>query len=135
MRWRRFRPVKQRVLLLFGERDQFILETRDDDTATVSSLMESLPLESTVNRWGQEIYFDAPFSSGLEGDARADMEVGEVAFWPTGSALAIFFGPTPVSTDGRPRAYSECNIVGKMIGDVSRLDRIPQGTRVRMERL
>jgi hypothetical protein len=127
--------VKHRVLLLFGERDQFVIETRDDETDTVTQLLGALPLETVVNRWGEEIYFDVPISSDLEKDARAEMDIGEVAFWPTGSALAVFFGPTPASTNGRPRAYSDCNIVGRILEEPARLTKIAPGTRVRIERL
>lgn len=122
-------------MLLFGERDQFVIETRDDETDTVTQLLGALPLETVVNRWGEEIYFDVPISSDLEKDARAEMDIGEVAFWPTGSALAVFFGPTPASTNGRPRAYSDCNIVGRILEEPARLTKIAPGTRVRIERL
>ncbi|MCJ7607901.1 MAG: cyclophilin-like fold protein [Thermoplasmata archaeon] len=126
--------MKHRMLLRFAERTQFMIETRDDETDTVTGLLESLPFESAVNRWGEEIYFDAPFSSPLEADARAEMDVGEVAFWPTGNALAIFFGPTPASTGPRPRAYSECNLVGRVLENASELTGIAPGTSVRIER-
>jgi hypothetical protein len=126
--------VKHRVVLQFAERAQFIMETRDDGTPTVKGLLESLPFESVVNRWGEEIYFDVPFSAPLETDARAEMDVGEVAFWPTGNALAIFFGPTPASTGPRPRAYSECNTVGRVLENASEMTRIAPGASVRIER-
>jgi len=73
-----------------------------------------------------------PFHAEIEPDARQDMEVGEVAFWPDGDALAIFFGPTPVSVGKKPRAYSPCNLIGRIDGDVSSLRNITEGTKIRV---
>lgn len=126
--------MRHRIVLRFSDRTQFMMETREEETPTVLSFLGSLPFESTVNRWGDEIYFDAPFSAPLETDARAEMDVGEVAFWPTGNAIAIFFGPTPASTGPRPRAYSECNIVGRVLEKTAELTHIDPGSPVRIER-
>jgi uncharacterized protein len=43
--------------------------------------------------------------------------------WPEGRALCLFYGPTPISEDGRILAYSPVNIVGKII-DSSNKDHI-----------
>jgi len=99
-------------------------------TETVRKLEGVLPFTSTVHRWGDEIYFEAPFHAGLESNARADMDVGDVAFWPDGDAIAVFFGRTPASADERPRAYSPCNIVGRVLEDVAVLRRIKEGAKV-----
>ena len=93
------------IAMRFGNELE-VRATLRDGTPSVASLLSALPFRSIVHRWGDEVYFNAPFHSEKEEDARADMEVGEVAFWPDGDAIAVFFGPTPVSTDGRPRAYS-----------------------------
>ena len=67
-------------------------------------------------------------------DARAEVEVGELGYWPVGHAFCIFFGPTPVSTGIQPRAYSPVNILGRMLGDATRLRAVRAGTRVRITR-
>ncbi|MCJ2532703.1 MAG: hypothetical protein LN411_02125 [Candidatus Thermoplasmatota archaeon] len=107
---------------------------REDGTSTVEKLLSSVPFRAKVNRWGDEVYFDAPVSAELEEDARAVMEVGEVAFWPDGSAMAIFFGPTPVSTDGQPRAYSPCNMLGRVSGDATLLRSVVSGSSVEVSK-
>ena len=112
----------------FDSGEEIVIGLRDDATPTVAKLKDSVPFSASVNRWGDEVYFDTPVSAPLEDDARALMDVGEVAYWPDGSALAIFFGRTPVSTDDRPRAYSPCNIVGKIRGDPTLLKAVQTGT-------
>lgn len=112
----------------------FALRLREDRTATLDRLLQSVPFDAVCERWGDEVYFSVPFHSELEREARAEMEVGEVAFWPDGDALAMFFGKTPSSTGEKPRAYSPCNIVGAIEGDVSGLRTVRSGTRVRVLR-
>ena len=65
-----------------------------------------------------------------EPDARADVRVGELAYWPVGSAFCIFFGPTPVSTGPQPRAYSPVNVVGRVLGDATEFKQVSSGETV-----
>jgi hypothetical protein len=101
--------VDVRILVEDGE-----LLARLDDSATAAAITEALPLEGTVNRWGEEIYFAIPVHVGEALDARQDMAVGELGYWPMGTAFCIFFGPTPVSTGSAPRAYSNVNPFGRL---------------------
>ena len=111
----------------FDSGPEIAVELREDETPTVERLRGAVPFRAEVNRWGDEVYFETPVSAQLESDSRAEMDVGDVAFWPDGNALAIFFGRTPVSKDDKPRAYSPCNIVGSVRGDVSSLKLIQTG--------
>ena len=104
------------------------------DTPTASKILEALPLKSSANVWGDEIYFDIPLSLEQEPDARADVEVGDLAYWPAGPAFCIFFGPTPVSTGDQPRAYSPVNVFGRVLGDVKQLKRVSNGAKIRINR-
>lgn len=106
---------------------EVLVALREDGTDTVERLASAVPFKAKANRWGDEVYFDTPVAAGLERDARAEMAVGDVAYWPDGHALALFFGPTPVSTDGKPRAYSPCNIVGRIVGDATVLRSVSSG--------
>ena len=102
------------------------------DTPTASKILEALPLESSANVWGDEIYFDIPLSLAQEPDARAEVEVGDLAYWPAGPAFCIFFGPTPVSTGGQPRAYSPVNVFGRVLGDAKQFKGVPSGAAVKV---
>lgn len=120
----------RRLKAVFGAGLETIVMLRPDVTPTVRKLTAAVPFKSEANRWGDEVYFSAPFHSELERDARAQMQVGEVAYWPSGDAMAMFFGQTPASTDGRPMAYSPCNIIGAVEGDPVQLNRVASGCAV-----
>jgi hypothetical protein len=104
------------------------------ETPTAVKIWEALPIEGNAKRWGDEIYFEIPVRAEQEDDARAEVEAGELGYWPMGGAFCIFFGPTPVSTDQRPRAYSPVNILGKVFGDAILFRSVKSGDAVRIER-
>lgn len=112
-----------------------VLEAELLDTPTASRILDALPIEGSANVWGDEIYFDIPLSLAPEADARAEVEVGDLAYWPAGPAFCIFFGPTPVSTDERPRAFSPVNIFGRVLGDAGRLKGTPNGAAVKVAKV
>jgi hypothetical protein len=105
------------------------------DTPTAQKIIEALPLESAVNVWGDEIYFDIPLNLEQEPDARADVEVGDLGYWPAGPAFCVFFGPTPVSTGDQPRAYSPVNVFGRVLGDVKQLKTVSGGATIKVTRV
>ncbi|MEJ2166883.1 MAG: cyclophilin-like fold protein [Desulfobacterales bacterium] len=111
------------------------LEAEMFDTPTAARIFESLPIEGAANVWGDEIYFDIPVDLEQEPDARADVEVGDLAYWPAGSAFCIFFGPTPVSTGDQPRAYSPVNIFGRVLGDAGKFRGIASGAPVKVTQI
>jgi len=99
-------------------------------TATAEAISKVLPIEGEVLRWGDEVYFDISVVAAREPVARAVVEPGEIAYWPEGPAIAIGFGPTPISAPGEIRLASPCNIWAKAAGDVRCLSAIAAGTRV-----
>ncbi len=101
---------------------------------TATQIWEALPIEGRGNTWGDEIYFSIPVEAKQEKDAREIVAVGELGYWPPGSAFCIFFGRTPASTDDRPRAASAVNILGRIQGDTTIFKAVSSGTRVRLER-
>jgi len=105
------------------------------NTPTGRAIYEALPLQDNVNRWGEEIYFGIPVYSDLEENAKAEVKVGELAYWPNMPAFCIFFGPTPVSTGKAPRAASPVNVFGKLSSlDPEELRKITDGENVSLER-
>ena len=104
----------------------------DDSPETRRALEDALPLAGEAARWGDELYFQVPVDVPAE-DARAEVPVGAVAYWPQGDALCLFWGPTPASRGEEPRAASPVNVVAQ-IEDVSGLSTIDGGAGVRIER-
>ncbi len=101
---------------------------------TSDAIWDALPIENTVNTWGEEIYFDIPVKSALDETAKEVVEKGELGYWPTGNAFCIFFGPTPASQGDEIRPASAVNIVGKVEGDVDIFKSIRDGTVIKLER-
>lgn len=102
------------------------------DTPTANRILEALPIKSSANVWGDEIYFDIPLCLEPEPDARADVAVGDLAYWPAGPAFCIFFGPTPVSSGDQPRAYSPVNVFGRVLGDARQLKGVSSGAAIQV---
>ena len=101
---------------------------------TVGEILKALPIESEANRWGDEIYFEIPVSLGEE-NSQEVVEKGEVAYWPPGRSLCIFFGKTPASRENEIRAASPVNVVGKVEGDVDILKGVKDGEKIRMRKI
>jgi len=115
--------------------DRLQFEVALDDTPTAQALLEALPFESVAQTWGEEVYFEAPVNANLEPEARQTVEPGTVCFWVEGSALALPWGRTPISTDARPKLVSPCNVLGRILGDAQRLAQVKPGDRVSVEPL
>ena len=103
-------------------------------TTTAVKVLEAMPFESTANVWGDEIYFTIPVILEQAPDARAEVEIGDLAYWPMGAAFCIFFGPTPISKDDKPRAYSPVNVFGRIRGDARVFKGTTPGATVRVDR-
>ncbi len=100
-----------------------------NDSETAQKIWEALPIEGSVNIWGDEIYFSIPVNVGLE-NAKAVVSVGDLGYWPPGSAFCIFFGLTPASQGDEIRPASPVNIFGKIIGDPKAFKKVRSGVKI-----
>jgi len=105
------------------------------DTATAGAFWEALPLVGKARLYGQAILVDVPLGVALEPIARAQVKAGDLAFWPDGPAVGLFFGRTPASTGDDPIAASPVNVFGRITGDAGRLGRVTDGAKVKITAL
>lgn len=105
-----------------------------NDSPTAQALLTHLPLSVAANVWGDEIYFATPVLMPVAADARTEVAVGTLAYWPPGQAFCIFYGPTPVSRGSEPRAYSPVNVVGQVLDDATQLRPVRTGAPVQVTR-
>ena len=98
---------------------------------TVKSFLQSLPFTVGINLWGEEIYSDQSPINVKEENAKSLVELFDVAFWPTGKAICLFYGPTPIGKKNEIKPYSPVNIVGKILNpDKQILIELKDGTNV-----
>ena len=98
------------------------------DSPCAQAVFSSLPIETRPNTWGDEFYFEIPVKMPLDQSATKKVKAGDIGYWPPGQALAIFFGPTPMSTGSDPVPASEVNLLGRILDDPVLLKK-EKGTR------
>ena len=91
----------------------FAAELNDSESA--AAFAKVLPTTIRMSRWGDEYYGSCGINVSQSADAREETKVGELALWPPGNALCIFFGPTPASRGSEPRAASPVNPIGRIL--------------------
>ncbi|MBI3030477.1 MAG: hypothetical protein HYY64_13275 [Candidatus Rokubacteria bacterium] len=107
-------------------------EARLDGSKTAQAIWDVLPFTAEADTWGDEIYFSIPVH--LEEEVPKDVvAMGDLGYWPPGSAFCIFFGPTPASRGDEIRPASPVNVFGRLLGDPKPFKKIRSGTAVRVE--
>ena len=122
-----------RKVILKCKETKLVLDLRE--TLTADIIYNSLPLKSKVQKWGDEIYFETELSIELETDAKSIVNIGEIAFWNGGSAIAIGYGKTPISKGNEIRLISPCNIWADCKFDKSCIENIKENEIVILEKV
>jgi uncharacterized protein len=104
------------------------------DTPCARAVAGVLPLAARPNTWGDEFYFEIPLAFASDATATVSVRIGDIGYWPPGKALAIFFGPTPMSTGPVPVPASKVNLVGRISGDASLLRRVKDSREIRIDK-
>jgi len=110
---------------------QLSIQARLNQSPTAEAIIAALPLTGQASTWGEEIYFEIPVDMPQEPDAQTEVEGGDLGYWPAGNALCIFFGPTPVSSGEKPKAYSPVNLIGSVSGDARLFRAVREGDELR----
>jgi len=108
-------------------------EFTDENPKTAQAIWDALPLEARANTWGDEIYFSIPVEAEAE-NPKEVVGMGDLGYWPPGSAFCIFFGPTPMSRGEEIRPASPVNVFGRVEGDPKVFKSVASGDLVRIER-
>jgi hypothetical protein len=111
--------MKKLIKAVFSELNESVSVELDDSRSpkTVKAILENLPIEVNINKWGQELYTDRTPIVAQEENAKSEVGLLDVAFWPEGNALCLFYGPTPISKVGKIVPASPVNIVGRIVSD------------------
>lgn len=107
----------EKIKIIFPEfKETVSVELSDSQSPnTVKAILENLPIEVNINKWGEELYTDKTSIVAQEENAKSEVNLFDVAFWPEGNAICLFYGPTPISKGGKILPYSPVNIVGRII--------------------
>jgi hypothetical protein len=110
-----------------------IVKATLNDSQTAEAIWQALPLRGLANLWGEEIYFSVPVHIGLE-NPQETVSRGDLAYWPDGPAICLFFGPTPLSLGDEIRPASPVNVFGRIECDVAILKKVPHLTPLFLSR-
>ena len=113
--------MEKHIQLFFPGINETVLIKLDDSLSpnTVKAILENLPIEVNINKWGKELYTDKTSITAHEENAKSEVNLLDVAYWPEGNALCLFYGPTPISKSDKIEPYSPVNIVGHIVSDQS----------------
>lgn len=92
------------------------LEGELNDTDCARAIRKGLPLRGEFTVWGDQLALEIPVEHEGERHPTTRVEVGDLAYWPQGRALLLFFGPTPGSPAEQPVAPRPVSLVGTVRG-------------------
>lgn len=108
--------MKHSVIIEIPHSSSILLELDDTNSPnTVNDFIEKLPFTVDLNVWGDEIYTSKSPISQPEENAKSPVQLNDVAYWPTGKAICLFYGPTPIGNPGEITPASPVNVIGKII--------------------
>ena len=128
--------MKKKILVSIPELENITIELNDTNSPkTCKSILDSLPFSVNAHVWGEEIYTDESPISQSEENAKSLVDLNDVAYWPSGKAICLFFGPTPIGKKGEIKPYSPVNIIGKIINaDKSVIKNFKEGTKITFQK-
>lgn len=108
--------MTHKIEIVIPEDENIEIELDDSNSPkTVKKFVASLPFTVGLNLWGEEIYTDESPINEHEENAKALVELNDVAYWPSGKAICLFYGKTPIGKNDEIKPYSPVNVIGKII--------------------
>ncbi len=84
-----------------------------NNSLTAQEIIRHLPLNAEIKVWGEEFYFETGIVAS-DFNATLEVNVGDVAYWPHGKCLCVFYGKTPQSRDDKPVPASPVVVIGRL---------------------
>mgnify|MGYP003342874354 CR=1 FL=1 len=107
--------MTHKIEIVIPEDENIEIELDDSNSPkTVKKFVASLPFTVGLNLWGEEIYTDESPINEHEENAKALVELNDVAYWPSGKAICLFYGKTPIGKNDEIKPYSPVNVIGKI---------------------
>lgn len=108
--------MKYPVAIEISNSSNIFLELDDAHSPkTVYDFLSKLPFTVDLGVWGDEIYTSKSPVSQSEENAKSPVDLNDVAYWPTGKAICLFYGPTPIGDPEEITPASPVNVIGKII--------------------
>ena len=108
--------MKYVIQVEISNSSEILLELNDENSPiTVESFLDKLPFTLELNVWGDEIYTSSSPITVPEENSKSPVSLNDVAYWPTGKAICLFYGPTPIGKNGEITPASPVNIIGKIM--------------------
>ena len=128
--------MKYSIEVIIPQTENIELELDDSNSPnTVKSFLDNLPFSVGINLWGEEIYTDESPIDSSEENAKTPVDLFDVAYWPTGKAICLFYGPTPIGKKGEIKPYSPVNVIGKILkANKNILSKLQNGTKVTFQK-
>lgn len=104
----------------------------DDSLAphAVKAIIGNLPFSVTSHVWGEEVYTDPINISVKEENSKPLVNLLDVAYWPPGKAICLFFGPTPIGNKDEIKPYSPVTIIGRITSKDVKIPINLDGTKI-----
>ena len=109
---------------------EFLTTATLNNSSGSEKLYDSLPLEWSCQCWGDELFFSTSINMEEDDQSLEVVNIGDIAFWPPGSAFCIFWGPTPMSQGKEIRPASKVNLLGSIDSQLSKIKNISAGTKI-----
>ena len=103
----------KKIIIESGDKNLIMRITPILGVDVIEKIDKALPILSKVKTWGEEIYFETEVLPGND-VITLDASIGDVAYWPPGRCLCLFFGKTPMSVSDKPVPASGVVIVGRV---------------------
>ena len=129
--------MKKKIVAVITGSENITIELDDTNSPkTYANILKLLPFSVNAHIWGEEIYTDESPINQPEENSMDLVNLNDVAYWPSGKAICIFFGPTPIGKKGEIKPYSPVNVVGKITNpDKTILSRINDGVKITFDKI